>query len=405
VPQTEYSIPGVYVEEVSTGPRPIESVGTSTAAFLGCAPKVDAEKHRAVPINNWAQFVRIYCTEGTETTPLAQAVYGFFENGGRRCFIVNVGKDSIAGGIKAGQRYGIATLEERDEVAIVAAPGYADAASWNVVLTHCQNMKDRFAILDSPQDISDISTLTEVATAAPPGRPAAGEEGGRPQSKGGRPFSSNFGAFYTPWITIVDPITGERVYAPPSGHVAGVYARTDGTRGVHKAPANEGLLGALDVKYRVTPQEQGILNPAGVNVIRFFPDAGIRVWGARTLAEKGSEWRYINVRRLFNMVEESIAQATRWVVFEPNDQTLWKSIRRDIGAYLTRLWRSGALLGATPEQAFFVKCDDETNPPDVIDAGMVVTLIGIAPVKPAEFVIFRIGQHQAGTEQKEGSNA
>jgi len=151
----------------------------------------------------------------------------------------------------------------------------------------------------------------------------------------------------------------------------------------------------------VTREEQGELNQNGVNCIRFFPRDGIRLWGARTLAEGASEWRYLNVRRLFNMIEESIAQSTRWVVFEPNDATLWKSIRRDVGAFLTRLWRSGALMGATPEEAFFVQCDEETNPPDVIDAGQVITVIGIAPVKPAEFIVFRIGQHASGAETTE----
>jgi phage tail sheath protein FI len=176
-----------------------------------------------------------------------------------------------------------------------------------------------------------------------------------------------------------------------------VYARTDGMRGVHKAPANETLLGALNVRYRVTDEEQAGLNGAGVNCIRFFADAGIRIWGARTVAEAASEWRYVNVRRLFNMVEKSIARATRWVVFEPNDETLWKSIRRDISAFLLRLWRDGALMGQRPEDAFFVKCDEETNPRESIDAGEVTAEIGIAPVKPAEFVFFRIGQHAGGT--------
>jgi phage tail sheath protein FI len=150
-----------------------------------------------------------------------------------------------------------------------------------------------------------------------------------------------------------------------------------------------------------------VLNDAGVNCIRLFVREGIRVWGARTLADPSSEWRYLNVRRLFNMIEESIAQSTRWIVFEPNDRTLWKSIRRDVSAFLTRLWRDGALMGRTPEEAFFVKCDEETNPPDVIDAGMVVTMIGIAPVKPAEFIIFRISQYAAGAEVEvaEGANA
>jgi phage tail sheath protein FI len=183
--------------------------------------------------------------------------------------------------------------------------------------------------------------------------------------------------------------------------LAGIYARTDATRGVHKAPANEPIRGALNVTYRVTHAEQGPLNEAGVNCIRFFPSQGIRVWGARTLADASSEWRYINVRRLFAMIEESIAQGTRWVVFEPNAVPLWKAIRRDVSAFLTLVWRDGALTGATPEEAFFVQCDDETNPAEVIDAGRLVVLVGIAPAKPAEFIIFRIGQYAGGAETEE----
>jgi phage tail sheath protein FI len=169
-------------------------------------------------------------------------------------------------------------------------------------------------------------------------------------------------------------------------------------RGVHKAPANEPIRGALDLGYRLTRGEQEILNPAGINCIRHFPAEGIRIWGARTLAAEAGEWRYLNVRRLFNMLKESIADGTRWILFEPNDAVLWRSIRRDIGAFLTRVWRDGALLGRTPEEAFFVKCDEETNPPEVRDAGQVVALIGVAPVKPAEFVIFKLSQSLAGTD-------
>jgi hypothetical protein len=187
------------------------------------------------------------------------------------------------------------------------------------------------------------------------------------------------------------------VNVAPSGHIAGIWARTDATRGVHKAPANEIVRGALNVTYRLTRAEQGMLNQEGINCIRLFGREGIRVWGARTLADD-PEWRYLNVRRLFNMIKESIARSTRWIVFEPNDPTLWKSIRRDAAAFLTILWRDGALMGQTPEEAFFVKCDAETNPPEIIDAGMVVTLIGIAPVKPAEFIVFRISQFQSGVE-------
>jgi phage tail sheath protein FI len=185
---------------------------------------------------------------------------------------------------------------------------------------------------------------------------------------------------------------------PPSGHMAGIWARTDAVRGVHKAPANETVNGALNLTYRLTRDEQGVLNDVGVNCIRLFARSGIRVWGARTRADAASEWRYVNVRRLFCMIEESLAEGTNWIVFEPNDRTLWKHIRRDIGAFLTRVWRDGALFGSTPDEAFFVKCDDETNPPDVIDAGQVVAIVGIAPVKPAEFVVFQVMQSAAGAE-------
>jgi phage tail sheath protein FI len=167
---------------------------------------------------------------------------------------------------------------------------------------------------------------------------------------------------------------------------------------VHKAPANEPVRGAVNLAYRVTRQEQELLNPAGVNCIRYFTAEGIRVWGARTLAAEASEWRYLNVRRLFTMLKESIAQGTGWIVFEPNDDVLWRSIRRDISAFLTRVWRDGALLGRTPQEAFFVKCDEETNTQDERDAGRVVAIIGVAPVKPAEFVVFKLSQSTDATD-------
>jgi hypothetical protein len=214
-----------------------------------------------------------------------------------------------------------------------------------------------------------------------------------------RQSDGGYGSVYYPWITTSDVFKPkELINIPPSGHIAGIYARTDGLRGVHKAPANEAVRGAVNVAYAVTQEEQELLNPNGVNCIRFFPNEGIRVWGARTLAASASEWRYINVRRLFNMIETSIGRNTRWVVFEPNDVSLWKNIRRDVSAFLTLLWRQGALMGQTPDEAFFVKADAETNPPEEIDAGRVNIVVGVAPVKPAEFVIFRIGQGMAGTE-------
>lgn len=425
---TSYLTPGVYIKEVASGARPIQAVGTSTAAFVGTAPDPRARQGEAVPVNNREQFRRLFCPEGAESTPLSHAVFGFFGNGGQRCFVVNVGAGgSLTGG--SGRRAGLDLLEAVDEVAIVAAPGYSDPASHDALLTHCETLGDRVAILDSPEEVSRLESLAEVGTApAAPRRSrrsGPGEEGegegekeeaasaaGGPASGGGlRPRGSDrgFGAFYFPWITIADPLAPkELVNCPPSGHMAGIWARTDSTRGVHKAPANEVVAGALNVTYALTRAEQGELNANGVNCIRFFQREGIRAWGARTLAPAASEWRYLNVRRLFNMVEESIAESTRWVVFEPNDESLWKSIVRDVRAFLMQVWRDGALMGSTPDQAFFVQCDAETNPTEVIDAGKVVTRIGLAPVKPAEFVIFEIGQTSAGAEianEGEAANA
>ena len=403
-----YEAPGVYVEELSGGARPIEAVGTSTAAFLGQAPDGTAHLNEAVAITNWSQFVREYASNGgTAGTPLSHAVYGFFRNGGGICYVVNVGPDNPIGG-RSGGRQGIDVLETLDRVAIVAAPGYSDAASHDALLTHCEKMRDRVAILDAPPEVPNVDALTRTAMvtgSAPRARKREGVDDAAsaaasapPAGLRPRPSDNGFGAFYFPWIKVLDPATKEMIDVPPSGHIAGIYARTDATRGVHKAPANETIRGALGVTYAVTHEEQAQLNPAGVNVIRAFDREGIRVWGARTVAPPGNEWRYLNVRRLFSMIEKSIERSTRWCVFEPNDEPLWKSIRRDVRAFLMLLWRQGALMGATPEEAFFVQCDRETNPPEVVDAGMVVTVIGAAPVKPAEFVIFRIAQSAAGAE-------
>lgn len=398
---TTYLTPGIYVEEVSGGPRPISAVGTSTAAFVGVAPDARARQNETVAVNSWTQFRREFVPEKATSTPLSQAVYGFFLNGGRRCWVVNVGEGGqLAGGRGKG---GLDLLEAIDEIAIVAVPGYTEAASWEACLSHCEKLKDRVAVLDAPLEGADPEKLTRVALATPKrsskksseeGEEDAGASGG---GDGQRPRESKFGTVYFPWITLSDPLSGELVDVPPSGAMAGIWARSDATRGVHKAPANEPVRGALNLTYRLTHEEQGILNQAGVNCIRAFEAEGIRVWGARTLSAD-PEWRYLNVRRLFNMVEESIARSTRWIVFEPNDRTLWKSIERDIGAFLTRLWRDGALMGRTPAEAFFVMCNDETNPPEVIDEGRVVVMIGIAPVKPAEFIIFRISQFAGGFE-------
>jgi phage tail sheath protein FI len=400
-----YLSPGVYVEEIDSGPRPIEAVGTSTAGFVGAAPNPDARVDEAVAINNWSQFLREYVRDGDKGTDLANAVYGFFLNGGSRCYVVNTKAD----GAIAGKGRGLDALAAIDEIAIIAAPGRTDPAAHGALLDAAESLKDRVAILDAPARVDDVETLTRAADGAsattPTPAPAAGDASPPPRPKGGakpgvRPRDSDggYGACYFPWLRGRDAIDPDQLVSiPPSGHMAGIYARTDSERGVHKAPANVTIRGAQGLTQLLSRAEQDVLNPVGVNCIRFFTREGVRVWGARTLAPSASNWRYLNVRRLFNMIEESIAINTRWVVFEPNAGPLWKDIQRDVGAFLTLLWRQGALAGSRPEDAFFVKCDAETNPPEVVDAGQVVVVIGIAPVKPAEFVIFRIGQTAVGS--------
>ena len=413
---TSYLTPGVYIEELQLGPHTIEGVGTSTAGFVGVAPNSKARVNEAVSISNWSQFLREYAPSGSASTPLSHAVFGFFLNGGQFCYVVNIGEDGTLTGDAEGRK-GLDVLATIDSVAIVAAPGYTDPASYDALLTHCETLKDRVAILDSAPEFPNLDAFTRVATAMATEAPAPARKRGRdaeqaesPEGGGpalrSRPSDGGYGAQYVPDILVQDPLDPKRrVTVAPSGHIAGIYARTDSTRGVHKAPANEIIRGALAPSYAITHQDQGQLNQNGVNAIRMFDREGIRVWGARTLAPAGSEWRYINVRRLFAMIEKSIERSTRWVVFEPNDEPLWKSIIRDVRAFLMLLWRQGALMGATPEEAFFVRCDAETNPTEVVDAGMVVTMIGVAPVKPAEFVIFRIGQGAGGPQiEEEGAN-
>jgi phage tail sheath protein FI len=213
-------------------------------------------------------------------------------------------------------------------------------------------------------------------------------------------YDSKMAALYWPWLEVIDPLSKRPIMVPPSGHVAGLWARTDDTRGVPKAPANEVVMGATSLAFQLTSVEQGELNRLGINCIRAFSGRGIRVWGARTLSSDPA-WRYLNVRRLFNYLEESIFNGTQWVVFEPNDNALWAKMRRTISSFLVNEWRKGALFGLTPQEAFYVKCDDETNPAEGIDAGQVMCEIGVAPVKPAEFVIFRLSQFSGGSSLTE----
>ena len=520
-----YLSPGVYVEEVDGGSKPIAGVGTAVAAFVGFAER--GPVNQLTLVTNWTQFVEQF-GEFIEGSYLAHSVYGYFNNGGGRCYIMRVGgaDDGAADGDGTESPVAVAMLPSNTatelntlsvsslgdpsglsvEIADPPAPEGSDAPSpeaFNLIVRRGDEQVESYENLtlaggrgrnvrNAATVINDQSTLITVLLLAVPAdmplveqRPKVGTyslsvpevaaaqpvqalavsprdfEGSTPERTGmgglevadditmlvvpdlmaayqrgmvdlegvqavqtamithcGRMgdrvaildappgmkpqeiqnwrvnianYDSSYAALYYPWIRIFDPLAGRSILVPPSGHMAGIWARNDNTRGVHKAPANEVIGGALDTEYQITRGEQDGLNPVGINCIRSFPGRGVRVWGARTLSSDPS-WTYLNVRRLFNMIEKSIDNGTQWVVFEPNDFALWQRINRTVTAFLTMIWRSGALFGATPAQAFYVKCDEETNPPEARDLGMVTVEIGIAPVKPAEFVIFRISQ-------------
>jgi phage tail sheath protein FI len=512
----QYLSPGVYVEEVEAGSRPIEGVSTAVAAFVGMAKQGPVNEPTLVA--NWGQFVSTF-GDYLEGSYLAHAVYGYFNNGGGVAYVVRVGAGGdgkttqpaakaelttggeknalayrvtakeggtggndlsvevadagdgngenfklvvkqgakevesfdnvttkkgrtnvatvvnaqsklieleeaaqagalerpatgttakLAGGAAgsaaparvtpqdyvgdAAARTGFSGLEAIEEITMLSVPDLMAAYQQRLLdlegvqavqlamIAHCELMGDRLAILDPP-----------------PGLNAQQIKEWRVDKAG---YDSKQAALYWPWIKVFDPASGQNIFVPPSGHMAGIWARNDATRGVHKAPANEVVRGAITIELNITRGEHDLLNPQGINVIRSFPGRGIRVWGARTLSSDPA-WRYINVRRLFNYLEESIMQGTQWVVFEPNDFDLWQRIRRTISAFLVRQWRDGALFGQTPAEAFYVKCDSETNPAEMIDAGQVTCEIGIAPVKPAEFVVFRLAQFSGGTSLAE----
>jgi len=329
-------------------------------------------------ITSWESFKNHFGDFQAGNMRLAHAVYGFFNNGGTRAWIARLGH----GAEPRDYQTVLDRFRAIDEISLVVVPG-ASLEVQDMVLNHCEDvyLQDRFAILDG-QPVVDLT---------------------KERIQGGlRNSDRGYGAIYYPWIQVYEPVNNRREIIPPSGHIAGIYARVDEQRGVHKAPANEIIRGALGVGIRavdgtetemvLSKADQAGLNPHGINVIRKF-DGDIRIWGARTLAtDVNAEWRYINVRRLFLFLKKSIDHGTQWVVFEPNDLALWGKITRDVSDFLRRVWRSGALFGATEAEAFFVKCDATNNPREVRDAGQVIIDIGVAPVKPAEFVIFRISQ-------------
>jgi phage tail sheath protein FI len=508
-----YLSPGVYVEEVSSGSKPIEGVGTAVAAFVGFAERGPVNEPTLV--TNWTQFTTNF-GGFLPGSYLAPAVYAYFLNGGGTAYVVRVGANgdgdspkparaelmsapadggpaqkgyaiqALEGGAAGDQisveiadaseptddnfklivkqngreaevydnvttrkgannvitkvkaesklisieetkgggalavpprgsfalsggeapsatsidvspddyvgntadRTGFAGLESINEVTMLSVPDLAAALQQGMIdkeqykavqlamIAHCELMADRVAILDPP-----------------PGMNAQQIKAWRVDEAG---YDSKYATVYWPWMKVMDPLSGAPTFMPPSGTIAGVWARSDDTRGVHKAPANEVCRGVISLETNITKGEHDQLNPVAVNCIRSFPGQGIRIWGARTLSSD-PEWRYLNVRRLFNYVEESILQGTNWVVFEPNDFKLWDSVKRTVEAFMRGVGRSGALFGQTTQEMFFVKCDAENNPPENRDLGILTVEIGMAPVKPAEFVVFRISQFADGS--------
>ncbi len=275
----------------------------------------------------------------------------------------------------AGRRTGIQSFLDNDVVSLIVIPGVTDPNVQLTLVAHCENTGSRFAVLDIPKDARKVEDIIAHRNI----------------------FDTNYAALYHPWLTVFDPLDKKNISIPPSGSMLGIYARSDNTRGVHKAPANEVVRGCVGLDCQFNTGEQDILNPKGVNLIRAFAGQGIRVWGART-ATSNSSWKYINVRRLFIFIEESIKANTNWAVFEPNDEVLWVRVQRTISVFLTNLWKNGSLAGSSPEEAFFVHIGRDTMSQDDIDNGRLICVIGVAPVKPAEFVIFRISQKTADAE-------
>ena len=334
---------------------------------------------------NFSEYKKFFGDFSTDVghRNLTHAVFGFFNNGGSRCYVARVTATTGIQGV-------LTKFEAIDEIAIVAAPGIIDNSVRSVIDSHCrQRTQDRFAIFDSPEVVETGGNLDTTLLI--------------PSTAGNLlPQNSDFVAFYFPWLQVFDQATQIQSptgtglqFVPPSGHVAGIYARVDTQRGVHKAPANEPVLGALGLKYGISKAQQDGLNPHGVNCIRPL-NGNIRVWGARTMGgDANADLKYIPVRRLLLFLRESIDEGMQFVVFEPNTPALWQKIVRNVSAFLTNVWRSGALFGTTVQEAFFVKCDAELNPPEVRELGQVITEIGVAIVRPAEFVIFRISQFTA----------
>jgi uncharacterized protein len=381
MPTTFDNLPGVQIKEVRLGAPPIAGVGTSTAGFVGAAPKAGQFTGVARSVTSADQFAADYVGDAAASTPLSRAVLGFFANGGHECYVVNVESTAAAEVVN-----GLKLLEVIDAIAIIAAPGHTEPEVYAELEDQATRTGDRFAILDPPPR----SVVVDAATGTP--------NWDLLKTNGAnRPPASDYAAFYYPRILVgkqlpddpaPDPANQES-FVTPVGHIAGVYARVDSARGVHKAPANEQILGALGVEHAVTDSDQNSLNAEGVNVLRVFSGATV-VWGARTLSAT-TDWRYINVRRLVNYIEESIQDGLRWAVFEPNTLALRQQIARSARGFLDGVWRDGALFGATAEEAYYVRFPELYNTDTERALGRLTVEIGLRVSFPAEFIIVRIG--------------
>jgi phage tail sheath protein FI len=371
--------PGVYIEETKTPIKRIDGVDTQTALLIGVTAK---GPELPTIVTTYAAFVDAFGAnvpepaaanrdrwllnpEGGQWWQFPSSVKGFFDNGGEQAVIQRVPETNPEDLTPENFVAAIESLTDSPEFSVCATPGMWSSGIQAALIHRCESRGDCFAILDPPPalDVAGIRAFRAHQT-------------------------SSFAALYYPWLDI------DGVEVAPSGHIAGIYARSDRTRGVHKAPANEELIGITKLARAISAADQKLLNPEGINALRFFPGQGNLVWGARTLSND-PEFRYVNVRRLLTYFELSIEKGIQWVVFEPNNERTWANVREAVSDFLANEWRNGALMGVTSDQAFFVKCDRSTMTQNDLDNGRLICVIGVAMVKPAEFVIFRIGQWTA----------
>ncbi|KST62204.1 phage tail sheath family protein [Mastigocoleus testarum] len=374
-----YSSLGLYKEYIC--PQPAVELDTGVPAFIGICNSRNLQGEE-IPVNQpqkllWSEFGEFF-TKPLSNSYLAYAVRGFFQNGGRLCYVIRL-KNATLQALEEG----LAALEFLDTIDLVCAPDIMGlppvktdpeqvGIMQSAVLKHCSDLGDRFAILDSlPR--ANLQKVQEQR----------------------RNLTGSYGALYYPWVRISNGPQQNADFIPPCGHVAGVYARCDDLIGIHKVPANEILEGVLELEFNLNNDEQGELDPIGVNFLRVFPGRGIRIWGAKTLSSE-QQWLYINVRRLFLTLGRWLEREMADTVFEPNNSILWASIRRELTFYFNRLFAKGALKGNSPSEAFYIKCDEETNPPEIRDTGKVVAEIGLAPAVPSEFIVVRILQDPSG---------